>query len=318
MITEQPMLCEPNRDDHIRSTDQLTILVVDDAALDRRLAGRTIEKDGGLRVVYAANGEEALLAIERESPAAVVTDLQMPVMDGLHLVEEVRSRFPAIPVILMTGNGSEEIAIQALQIGAASYIPKSGLTQQLFPVLQKVLNAAKTDRRQQHLLGSMREFECRFELDNDPALVPPLIAYFQEHISRFGICDRTQRTRVAIALEEAMLNGIYHGNLELDSDLKEDGSGAFERLGLERRTLPPFANRLLRVRAKLVPEEAVFVIRDEGPGFDVNALSDPTDPANIERACGRGLLLIRTFMDSVSHNAAGNEITLIKRSGSTR
>jgi CheY-like chemotaxis protein/anti-sigma regulatory factor (Ser/Thr protein kinase) len=317
MITElaiNPEMAEET----IPVRDRTTILVVDDAALDRRLAGRTIEKNPNLRVIYANDGEEALVAIEHYAPAAVVTDLQMPVMDGLRLVEEVRSRFPAVPVILMTGNGSEDIAIEALRGGAVSYIPKSVLSHQLLPVLQQVLGAAKSDRRQQRLLGAMCEFDCRFEIENDPALVPPLLDYFREHLERFGICDQTQRTRVGIALEEALLNGLYHGNLELSSALREDGSGAFEKLGRERRQISPFKNRRLEVRARLIPAEAVFVIRDRGPGFDVAALPDPTDPANMERASGRGLLLIRTFMDSVSHNAAGNEITLIKRRGSGR
>lgn len=316
MISE---LANPdNVDVVVPSSERTTILVVDDAALDRRLAGRTIEKNPDLRAVYANDGNEALAAMYRDLPAAVVTDLQMPNLDGLRLVEEVRSHFPAVPVILMTGNGSEEIAIEALRSGAASYIPKCGLTQQLLPVLQQVLAAARINRRQQRVLGAMREFDCRFEIENDPALVQPLIAYFQEHIGRFGICDQTQHMRVAIALEEALLNGLYHGNLELDSDLRQDGSGAFEKLGRERRELPPYKNRRLEVRARLIPAEAVFIIRDQGPGFDVNALPDPTDPANMERASGRGLLLIRTFMDSVTHNASGNEITLIKRRGSGR
>ena len=298
--------------------DRTTILVVDDAALDRRLAGRTIEKNSDLRVIYANDGEEALVAIEHYAPAAVVTDLQMPVMDGLRLVKEVRSRFPAVPVILMTGNGSEDIAIDALNSGAVSYIPKSVLSHQLLPVLQQVLAAATSDRRQVRLLGAMCEFECRFEIENDPALVPPLLDYFRDHLGRFGICDKTQRTRVGIALEEAILNGLYHGNLELSSALREDGSGAFEKLGRERREQPPFRNRRLEIRARLMPAEAAFVIRDQGPGFDVAALPDPTDPANMERASGRGLLLIRTFMDSVTYNASGNEITMVKRRGSGR
>ena len=70
------------------ASNRMTVLVVDDAALDRRLAGRTIEKNSDLRVIYANDGAEALAAIEREAPAAVVTDMQMPVMDGLQLVEE--------------------------------------------------------------------------------------------------------------------------------------------------------------------------------------------------------------------------------------
>ena len=64
---------------------------------------------------------------------------------------------------------------------------------------------------------------------------------------------------------------------------------------------------------KLSPEEARFVIRDEGPGFDVSAAPDPRDPAVLEREEGRGLMLIRTFMDEVTHNDRGNEITMVKR-----
>ena len=54
-------------------------------------------------------------------------------------------------------------------------------------------------------------------------------------------------------------------------------------------------------------------IRDEGPGFDLNRVLDPTDMTNLERVSGRGLLLINTFMDEVKHNKTGNEITMVKR-----
>ena len=55
------------------------------------------------------------------------------------------------------------------------------------------------------------------------------------------------------------------------------------------------------------------MIRDEGPGFDTTTLPDPTDPANLEKRSGRGLLLIKAFMSEVRHNARGNEVTLIRR-----
>jgi anti-sigma regulatory factor (Ser/Thr protein kinase) len=54
-------------------------------------------------------------------------------------------------------------------------------------------------------------------------------------------------------------------------------------------------------------------VRDEGRGFDPATLPDPLDPAQLETTTGRGLLLIRTFMDEVSFNATGNEITIVKR-----
>jgi anti-sigma regulatory factor (Ser/Thr protein kinase) len=57
----------------------------------------------------------------------------------------------------------------------------------------------------------------------------------------------------------------------------------------------------------------VFCIRDEGPGFDWSTLPDPRDPENLGRVGGRGLLLVRTFMDEVHFNEKGNQIILVKR-----
>ena len=64
---------------------------------------------------------------------------------------------------------------------------------------------------------------------------------------------------------------------------------------------------------KLSSCEARFTIRDEGKGFDPSSLPDPTDPENLLKASGRGLLLVRTFMSEVTFNGIGNEITMIKR-----
>ena len=58
---------------------------------------------------------------------------------------------------------------------------------------------------------------------------------------------------------------------------------------------------------------AEITIRDEGPGFDPSKIPDPTDPAYLDRPCGRGLWLIHAFIDEVHHNATGNEITMILR-----
>jgi anti-sigma regulatory factor (Ser/Thr protein kinase) len=66
------------------------------------------------------------------------------------------------------------------------------------------------------------------------------------------------------------------------------------------------------VTATLTRQQATFVVRDEGKGFDPATLPDPTDPANLGKASGRGLLLIQTFMDRVEHNEHGNQITMTK------
>ena len=58
---------------------------------------------------------------------------------------------------------------------------------------------------------------------------------------------------------------------------------------------------------------AEFVIEDQGSGFDPGSLPDPTDPANLERVSGRGVLLMRTFMDEVDFSERGNRVTMRKR-----
>lgn len=300
------------------TVEKAAVLVVDDAMMDRCLAGKIVERDPNLRAVFASDGAEALQVLATLRPAAVLTDLQMPGMDGLELVRAVREQYPTVPVILMTGSGSEEIAIEALRSGAASYVPKRQLARDLEPTLERVISLAKGETNQKRLHESVTHLETRFALENDPALVPALVASLQEHVTRLGVCDETQRIRVAIALEEAVLNGLYHGNLELSSDLRQDGGNAFERLGRERRDVAPYASRRLHVTARVSRSEAVFVVRDEGPGYDPGQLPDPTDPANLTRVGGRGLLLIRTFMDAVALNATGNEITLTKLGGSAR
>ncbi|HEX3152464.1 MAG TPA: response regulator [Gemmataceae bacterium] len=292
------------------------VLIVDDSMVDRRLAGRLVEMGvpGGndLIPIYASNGREALEAIEKENPDAVLTDLQMPEMNGLELVQEVRNRFPLVPVILMTAHGSEELAVKALKSGAASYVPKRELAKDLIETLTSVIESAHGQRDHRRLLRTLQSTESYFVLDNDPALIPPLISFLKDNVTRLN-GDEPGMIQTTVALREAILNAMDHGNLELDSALRERDDNAYHDLQRDRRHQKPYMDRRVHLTAREAPGEATYIIRDEGPGFDVSKLPDPTDPVNLERRSGRGLLLIRAFMTEVRHNERGNELTLIRR-----
>ena len=290
-----------------------TVLVVDDARVDRLLVGRLLERHAGFEIRYATDGAEGLAAIDQEAPDLVVTDLVMPVLDGLELVGAVRRKHPSVPVILMTSKGNEEIAVQALQQGAASYVPKRLVPKRLVHTVQEVLVASRRQRRRVRLLGCMTRSDCAFVLDNDSSLFEPLVVHLQEAVAHIGLCDEGERTRIGVALAEALSNALYHGNLEVGSELRETDEPAHRALVEERARQEPYRNRRIHVEARLCRDEAVFVVRDDGRGFDPGALPDPTDPANLENVSGRGILLRRTFMDDVAFNDVGNQVTLTKR-----
>lgn len=289
------------------------MLIVDDSPMDLRITGSFVEKHLGWDCRYASDGRDALNRLSEQLPDLVLTDLQMPNMNGFELVDAVRGTYPQLPVVLMTAYGSEKIALEALRLGAASYIRKHKLEKDLPVTLEQVVETADRQRRLQRLEERLTFAEFHFALENDPALVPVLVGRLNDHLAVMRLTGRDGGVRVSAALGEALLNALYHGNLEVSSEVKLSGDDEFYQLVRERRSSPPYEDRRIHVTAKLTPDEAVFVIRDEGPGFHVGALPDPTDPENLLKPSGRGVLLMRIFMDDVIYNERGNEVTLIKR-----
>lgn len=241
----------------------------------------------------------------------------MPNLDGLSLVKKIRESYAGTAVILMTAHGSEEIAIQAIQAGAASYVPKKSLARELASTLEQILVVADNERRQHRLLSSMEARDARFCLENDKSLLGPLISLIQNDLKAMDVFDATARIRIGVALQEALSNALFHGNLEVSSDLRQDDERRFYSLAEARRAHLPYRDRRIRVKSIVGRSEAecsaIFVIEDEGPGFDTSRIDRPVDPEDLMRIGGRGLFLIRAFMDEVTFNTSGNRIVMIKR-----
>ncbi|MCE9524450.1 MAG: response regulator [Planctomycetales bacterium] len=272
-----------------------TVLVVDDSAVDRRLVGGMLAKCPGVEVDFAADGKEALHKVQTKPPALVITDLVMPEMDGLALVSAVVDQYPQVPVILMTGKGSEDIAVKALQAGAASYVPKTALHHLLVETVTDVLAMTQNIFSRQRLIECLKTGRFVFVLNNDADMIPTLISYVQNIVISIGLCDEADVIRVCIALEEALRNAMFHGNLEITSEQREGDAMAYAELLANRTSQDPWQSRRLRVELVVTPERGTFIVRDQGPGFDPTKLPDPTDPANLEKVSGRGLLLMKTY-----------------------
>ena len=286
------------------------ILVVDDSAADREMAGHLLARQSWT-VLYAENGRQALDRLQDHDVDLVLTDLVMPDLDGLGFVEQAKIDHPLVPVVLMTARGSEEIAVRALEAGASSYVPKKALVRDLVDVVQRILDASREHRSYTRLLGRLRT--ASFVLENDLELISSLVSYLTQVLRDSGMFDASDCQRISTALDEALTNALYHGNLEVRSEIREHDPRAYRRLAEQRRRAAPYRDRRILVSATLTSDEARFVIEDGGRGFDAGAVPDPTLPENLGRPSGRGIFLMKTFLDDVRYNEAGNQVTLLKR-----
>jgi CheY-like chemotaxis protein len=295
-----------------------TVLVVDDSAVDRRFVGGILSRDGRFQVEFAEDGSQALAKMRESPPDVIVTDLQMPNRNGLELVAAVRMHHPGVPIILMTGHGSEDLAVEALHRGAANYVPKPQLGERLLESIEEALALARADRTYDRLIACLKTCDFDFELENDPGLIDPLVDLVQQMVAGMGLTDATGRFRVGAALKEALLNAIYRGNLEISFQQMQDTrvsllEGKGEDLVAKRRAAMPYQGRTVRVEIVMDSEAARFVIRDGGPGFDPASIPAAGQLGSLDPETGRGLVLMRAFFDEVTFNGPGNEVTLVKR-----
>jgi len=284
------------------------ILIVEDSPVDQMLIQRLLVRPGWVTQL-ASNGKEALELIDKVRPDIVVTDLQMPLMDGLELVKAVRANDSSLPIVLVTAKGSETTAIDALRSGATSYTPKSKLNADLVSTVEQVLEMAQRMQYSHDTKLFPKPKSHAVVLKNDLKLIGPTIENMQANLPAWSDRDRLQ---IGMALDEALVNAMHHGNLEVDSELRVGDEKNYYEMIRVRQERTPFKHRTVRVEYEFSDEHICIQVSDEGKGFDPSSVPDPRIPENLHRICGRGLFLIRNFMDQVAHNAIGNQITMTK------
>lgn len=138
----------------------------------------------------------------------------------------------------------------------------------------------------ERLLPFLEERVC-FRMPSDVKFLDSVLEYLNERMLQLGFVQPDD-SELIIALDEAIVNAIKHGNKN-DSSKSVSITADFTAVGL------------------------CFTIADEGPGFDLGRVPDPTDPCRLLEPNGRGLYLINHIMDEVCFNDAGNQLTMIKR-----
>jgi DNA-binding response OmpR family regulator len=138
-VTDQPVPQSP---------EPLKVLLAEDDHVAAELVIAAFARDPGLTVVHAADGGTALSVIQRETLAAAVLDIRMPVLDGLYLLLTIREepRTATLPVILLTSLGSEADVIRGFELGADDYVVKPFLPTELVARVQRLLGRRPSGR----------------------------------------------------------------------------------------------------------------------------------------------------------------------------
>ena len=136
------------------------ILVIDDeknicTALEGILA------DEGYEVITALTAKEGLKKIERELPDLVLLDIWLPDIDGLKVLKEIKSHYPHLPVIMISGHGNVETAVKAMKLGAYDFIEKPLSWENTIP---PVKNALKFSRLTEENIALRQKIPFKFEL----------------------------------------------------------------------------------------------------------------------------------------------------------
>ena len=259
-------------------SDKIRILYIDDYELDRELVKDALEREhGGFEVKEAANREAFLKLLQAHAFDVVLSDFNIAGFEGLQVLETVRSIDANLPVIIVTGTGSEEIAVKALKQGASDYVIKR--TAHIRKLPQTILAAMEKQslkNQRERAKAALRESEEKYRLLVENATDAIYIA--QDGRAKFANPKAEKLTGyTAEELSQIPFVDILH---------PEDRDMVFERYlkRLKGEELPNiYSFRIINKSGKELPVELnTVLISWEGRPATVNFLRDNTEKAKLE------------------------------------
>ncbi len=260
---------------------QKKILIVDDHD-DLSTALTEVFSLSGHLVEIRESRDEAVELIEDKKFDLVITDL-----DGEHLIAESSEDGDEITCLPEAITGDSRSNIKAFKICVTNYKNNEFTEDELKNFVETTLNYKAKFVDQKEIVQNWHE-KIEFEVPSQISLMHSILDYLMKRVEKSGIVN-LENSNLFIALDEAFVNAVKHGN-------KYD------------------ATKLVRITAEVSTVEARFTIEDEGEGFNVAEIPDPTDTENLFKTSGRGVLIIHNVMDEVRYNERGNRLEMVKKS----
>ncbi len=256
----------------------------------------------------ASNGIEGLNLFEEYCPDVVITDIQMPIMDGLEMLEAIRDRKSNSIVIITTAFGSENYAIQALHLGANNYLKKPVAGIDLIPLLRKYRTILESKYSTVEMPGNIIFRKFRIEFKTNIEMIPKIVDRLL--VESYCNIEDNERINIELGLVELITNAFEHGNLEIsfEDKLNALSNNTLDELYYERLNSAEFRNRKVLIDFTMDENSCEWIIQDDGRGFNWKALPNPTEEENILELCGRGIFITSFLFDEIEYSGIGNVV----------
>jgi two-component system, OmpR family, response regulator len=265
-----------------------SLLVVDD---DKDLC-RMLEKfltGKGFAVDLAYDGEAAIRSVSGNRYDLIILDIMMPGIDGYEVCQRLKTQreYNPIPILMLSAKGTEQDRIVGFKTGADAYVTKPFDIMGLVATINETIDRRRQSLEKYGLRNKIKfEFESRFSyLEKVNDLIGRLFAHTE--LSPDEIWE------LKLAMHELGINAIEHGNKKNP-------------------------DKIVRIECTIFEERLEFIVEDEGEGFELDRVPDPTDDDGMQRDRGRGIYLVSKLVDDIEYENNGSRVRMVRFFNSPR
>lgn len=218
-------------------------------------------------------------------------------------------------VIVVIADELTELEIQKLlSIGVIDFMTSNEIKMKVPTILKIVTSNLELFESEQFLLENITRKKGRIKIKNNLRLVPKVANLIMSICYAAGFRNYEAFSRISLSLHEMVTNAIEHGNcgigFQMKSQILIESMDMYTAID-ERAEYPENKNKRVTICYEINNDQATFTIRDEGKGFDLNAIPSPRSEENIFSVHGRGILMTKNFADEMQYNQKGNMVRLI-------
>jgi serine/threonine-protein kinase RsbW len=261
-----------------------SILVIDDEIEICELLQVALEMSGH-QVQIAQSATYALKCLEEREFDFVIIDMIMPEISGLEMIRIINEKYPRTLTILTTGLQTQNIIKQALEHGAYNFANKPFSLQEITNIID-VGSRIQTYSFNAQIIQPYLVHQLHFVLPSQKNLMEEVAGTIANVAKMFDFPKKLVAMNIPLTVDELFLNAVIHGN-------KEDES------------------KTVSIKVVLDAKQISITVADQGEGFDWMKVVNRNTPTDLENEGGRGIFLVRHYVDQISYNQTGNSVTVV-------